>query len=191
MLTITVNNQTANQSSDGENITGIALNINSNITGAALAGSNAPVDLIDITSKTAVTDLGPGAMSDWTAATSLSQITLTDIGGGPPAYGIIGAPGSNGDYSNAGGSLTNNAGKQPYAQETAVFTVDLTGTNVSLASITGVEIGFGTQGNNYIGATVVQNVATPEPGTFGLSGMMAMVVGLAMWRRPKRCSCRS
>jgi len=129
-----------------------------------------------------VTNLGIGSLSHWTAATSLSELTVTTIGGGQPTDGIIGAPGSNNDYSNANGSLTGGT-KQPYADQTAVFTLDLTGTNITLDSITGVEIGFGTQGNNYIGTTAqitVQgfNSSTPEPETFWLFGLSAVLIGL-------------
>jgi hypothetical protein len=186
VLTVTVENNTVNQSSDGENITGIELNINSHITGGSLVSSYAPIDLIDITSKTAVGTLGPGAMSNWNSSTSLSELTLTTIGSGPPSYGIIGFPGSGGVYSNANGSLTNNASKQPYAQEEAVFTVDLTGSNITLSSISGVEIGFGTQGNNYINASVVTNIATPEPGTawFVVTGIS--MICLDTWRKRRK-----
>ncbi len=186
VLTVTVNNFTGNQGSDGENITGIELNINSNITGASLVSSYAPVDLIDISSQTAVTDLGAGAMSHWTGAvTSLTELTLTTIGSGAPSDGIIGAPNSGGVYSNANGSLTNNANKQPYAQEQAVFTLDLTGSNITLSSITGAEIGFGTQGNNYINASVVANIATPEPGTawFVVTGISMICLATRLKRR--------
>jgi len=82
--------------------------------------------LIDVPSASSVTQLGVGSLSNWTAATSLSQLTLTTIGGGPPSDAIIGAPNGSGVYSNANGSLTNNASKQPYAKETATFTIDLT-----------------------------------------------------------------
>jgi len=123
-------------------------------------------------------------MSHWTGAvTSLTELTLTTIGSGQPSYAIIGAPNSQGLYSAANGSLTNNANKQPYAQEEAVFTVDLTGSNITLGSITGVVIGFGTQGNNYINASVAANIATPEPSMmwFGMTGVLMMCVGA--WRK--------
>ena len=109
-------------------------------------------------SKTAVTDLGNDSLSHWTAATSLSELTVTTIGGGQPIDGIIGAQGSNNHYSNANGPLKGGT-KQPYADQTAAFTLDLTETNITLNSITGVEIGFGAEGNNYIGATT-QNTFT-------------------------------
>jgi hypothetical protein len=181
VLTIILENLTPNQTSDGENITGVKLNINSSqITGASIASSSA--DLIDIPSKTAVTNLGASSLSHWTATTSLSELTLTTIGGGQPTQAIIGAPGSGHDYSNANGSLTGGT-KQPYANQTATFTLDLTGSNISMSSITSVDIGFGTQGNNYIDPTGVENVATPEPGTFWLLGASAVLIGMGSQRK--------
>lgn len=184
VLTVILENLTPNQTSDGENITGVELNINSSqITGVALASASA--DLIQVPSKTAVTDLGVSPLSHWTAATSLSDLTITTIGGGAPTQAIIGAPNGSGDYSNANGSLTGGT-KQPYANQTATFTLDLTGSNISMTSITGVDIGFGTQGTNYIDPTGVENVATPEPGTFWLLGGSAVLIGLGSQRRRLR-----
>jgi len=186
VLTITLDNFTPNQTSDGENITGVELNINSSqISGASIASASA--DLIDVHSKTAVTDLGVSSLSHWTVATSLSELTLTTIGGGQPLQGIIGAPGSGNDYSNANGSLTGST-KQPYSNQTATFQIDLSGRNISMSSITGVEIGFGTQGNNYIGTTVQTTQqqlisSTPEPNTFWLLGASAVVIGLGSQRK--------
>ena len=115
VLTIILENLTPNQTSDGENITGVELNINSSqITGAALASASA--DLVEVPNKTSITNLGTGSLSHWTATTSLSELTLTTIGGGAPAQAIIGAPGSGNDYSNANGSLTGGT-KQPYANQ--------------------------------------------------------------------------
>lgn len=177
VLTIVLDNLSPNQVSDGENVTGIQLNINtSQITGVTLASATA--DLIQVPNKTSTpTDLGPGSLSHWAASTSLSDVTLTTIGTGTPTGGIIGAPNSSGIYSNAGGSLTANT-KWPFANQTATFMLDLTGTNISLSSITVAEIGFGTLGTNYIMA-----YPAPEPRTFWLLGASAVLIGLGSQRK--------
>ena len=178
VLTVIIDNFSPNQVSDGENVTGIQLNINpAQITGVTLVSSSA--DLIDVPNKTSITDLGSGSLTHWTAATSPSELTLTTIGSGTPAGGIIGAPNSSGVYSNAGGSLTAST-KWPLANQTATFVLDLTGTNISMSSITGVDIGFGTLGTNYIAALLVP---TPEPGTFCLLGAGAVLIAPRYWRR--------
>jgi hypothetical protein len=186
VLTVVLENLTPNQTSDGENITGLELNINSSqITGVSLASASA--DLIQVPNKTSVTNLGTGSLSHWTATTSLSELTLTTIGSGQPTQAIIGAPGSGNDYSNANGSLTGGT-KQPYANQTATFTLDLTGSNISMSSITSVDIGFGTQGTNYIDPTGVESVATPEPGTFWLLAASTVLIGLGSQRKRLRKS---
>ncbi len=185
-LTITLNNLTVNQSSDGENITGIKLGIDtSEITGIT-GGLTSSADLIDVGSHGVVNDLGTGSLSHWTAATSLSDIILTTVTGGAAKDAIIGAPGPTGTYSNANSSIISGT-KQPYAMESAVFTIYLLGSNISLASFTGVQIGFGTVGNNYIDANIApatgqQSLATPEPGTFWLLALSVMVIGLVARR---------
>jgi hypothetical protein len=178
VLTVTLENFAADQISDGENITGIKLSINSSqITGVTLASSTA--DLIQVPNKTSITDLGIGSLSHWTATTSLSELTLTTIGGRAPTQAIIGAPASGGDYSNANGSLTGRT-KQPYSNQAATFTLDLTGSNISMSSITGVDIGFGTEGTNYIDPPLT---ATAEPGTLWLLGASAVLIGLGSQRK--------
>ena len=62
------------------------------------------------------------------------------------------------------------------------------GTSITLASISGAEIGFGTQGTNYINASVVSNfttnnVSTPEPGTFWMFGISGALIGLGSLRK--------
>ncbi len=189
VLTIILENFAQNPISDGQNITGLELNINpAQITGVTLASSSA--DQIDVAGngshKGDVTDLGTGSLSHWTAGTSLSTLTLTTIGSGQATDGIIGAPNSSGDYSNAGGSLTSST-KWPFANQTATFVLDLSGSNISMSSITGVDIGFGTLGTNYILAS-----QTPEPGTFWLLGGSAVMVGLGSRRkRPGNTNPRS
>jgi hypothetical protein len=181
VLTVVIDDNTVNQKSDGENVTGVELNINSSqITGDTLVSSSGAA--IDVPSQSSVTHLGVESLTHWTATTSLSQLTLTTIGGGTPIDGIIGIPNGSGVYSNADGSLTG-SNKWPFAQETATFTIDLTGTNISMSSITGAEIGFGTLGTNYINATVITNIATPEPGTFWLLGISGVLIALGSQRK--------
>jgi hypothetical protein len=176
VLTVIIDNLSPNSVSDGENVTGLKLNVNSSqITGVTLASSSA--DLIQVPNQSSVTNLGIGSLGHWTAATSASELTLTTIGSGQAIDSIIGAPNSSGDYSNAGGSLTGST-KWPFADQMATFVLDLTGTNISLSSITGADIGFGTLGTNYIIAP-----PTPEPGTFWLLGAGGVLIVLASRRK--------
>jgi hypothetical protein len=52
-----------------------------------------------------------------------------------------------------------------------------------MSSVIGADIGFGTQGNNYIDPTGEVNIATPEPGTFRLLGASAMPIGPGSQRK--------
>ncbi len=183
VLTVILENDTANQTSDGENITGLKLNLDSSVTGASYASGTGT--LIQIGSGGTVTSSAAGsALSHWTAATSLSQLTLTTIGGGAPVDAVIGTPNGSGIYTNANGSLTGGT-KQPYSQKTATFTINLTGTNITLSSFTGASIGFGTAGTNYIttGPPTTSTSATPEPGSFWLLGTGAAMISLASQRK--------
>jgi len=196
VLTIVLENLTANPRSDGQNLTGVSFDMTGlAATGSTLVGSNA--DLIDVagTSGGVVTDMTPTSaekvndLTHWgVTATSLNDLTLsTFTGDGPPIQGVAGAPNSSGLYSNGNSSFDQGGAKLPYANQTATFTVDLVasaGSNLSLSGISNVELDFGTTSNaDLIAATVVTNIATPEPCTFWLLGFSALLIGLASQRK--------
>jgi hypothetical protein len=190
VLTITLENFTANQTSDGQNITGVTFGLTGlAATGSSIAGTNA--NLIDVGSGGAVTDLTPNSpqqvndLTHWNVATSLNDLTLSTFGGGAPIQAVAGSPDSGtGKYTRGNGSF--DGGKEPYAFETATFTIDLAGTSLTLANLSNVKLSFGTGGvaSDLIAATVI--TTTPEPGTLWLFGVSTVLIGFGVCRGPRR-----
>jgi hypothetical protein len=195
VLTITLENETVNPKSDGQNITGITFGLTGlSASGSFIAGTSA--DLIDVSSGGVITDTTPTAgakvndLSHWNVATSLNDLTLSTFGSGAPIQSVAGAPNSSGVYSNGNSSFDGGGAKTPYAYETATFTIDLAGTSLTLANLSNVKLNFGTAGvsSDLVAATVV--TTTPEPGTFWLLGVSVVLIGLGTQRKWARVQTR-
>ncbi len=177
VLTLTLTNLEANIQDVGQAVTGIKFNL------SQLTGSSTPVsetgDGVTVNSTSSLTDNGLGTLANqWTGSTSLQTVTLSALGGGNPGDSILG-PETSGEYPDANGSIAGNGAHNPFVNETATFTFDLTGfTGQNIDSIlSAVQIGFGTAGTDYVSATLVP---MPEPGSIMLclGGLGLLAAGI-------------
>ncbi len=181
-LSVQLTNQVTDERSVGQAITGFSFGLTS-----GLADFNGAFgDQIQVASNGVVSDLGrnpQATLSDWRTTTSGRTVTVTDLGKGQPKLSILGAA-TDGVYRNANGSIAGNKAHNSFVSEVATFTFrGVTGNLVADS----VRIGFGTEGTNYVVASLVPEMvpfsssisnvgfdsSAPEPGTwcFALAGL--------------------
>lgn len=198
-LTVYLYNLTSNQVSAGQAISGIKFGLSS---GSATYGG-ATGDLIDLSqggfvnssdTLTAGNQPVSSSLNLWSASTSLSNVTLSDLGTGQPKQTILGLPTSGQTtYSSANGSITGGS-HNPLTWEVATYV--FTGvTGAVNAGVGAVQIGFGTAGTNYIstgagttqiGANPYDTTSTPEPATWSMMLLGGGLILLGARRRVRR-----
>jgi hypothetical protein len=176
-LTVQLLNLVTDPKNVPQNFSGVTFTVGGLTQARTLTSSSG--QLIDIDKFGNYSDLccttTPLCLSSWQAATTLSTITLTNLGpvGSGPEETIIGAP--SGSAYTAGGSIEANAAQNPFVLESATF--EFTGMQGVTANspISNVVFTFGTDSNQQIAAVA----ATPEPSTWSLFGLgiAALVLG--------------
>ncbi len=140
--------------------------------------------------------LGPTVPTGWALSNSGATYEVDDLGAAGPEHTIVGPPDGSNVYSNANASIAGNGPHNPFLDESASFTVTITGVN-SLTDISNVVFQFGTtDGTNKVTGTMTPSGTTtpggggtpvasvPEPSTWA---MLLSGVGLLMfWRARTR-----
>jgi len=174
-MTVTLTDLLANPGSVANILNGIQINISGVSSVSGLTANNGTY--VDIAADKSYTT---GALSGSTIAgayalSGSSTITLTALGGGQPAYLIIGQPG----YSAANGSIAGNAPHNPFILGSATFQFTLNGQGGFLESnISGITFLFGT-GSDY--STTTRTVV-PEPATLVAGALLLLPLGVSAVR---------
>jgi hypothetical protein len=179
-LTIVLSNLLANETSDGQAISGLEFNLSQILAGTGTltdTGTTVSVSNHVGTPDSTVVDAG------WAFGTYNSENILCIIcqsgltppdHTAPPSHLILGP----GPYTNANGSITAHS---PYMDQTVTFTIN----NSSITEntdISGVIFKFGTNFSDSTQTTGIPSdpghseAVTPEPGTLALAGIPALLL---------------
>jgi hypothetical protein len=176
ILTITLTDLAVDPNSVIENISGFSIQFNSSVSGTTFLSDNSI--LREVMGDGTFTDSAAGALPQhWATTYTSNAITIDDLGSGPgPAYTILGAPGSSGNYQNkqGAGSISGNSPHNPFLDQTATWIFTVPG--LSSLSITDVTFQFGTtDGQNHLTTAVTP---APEPASLLLgAGALLLAIG--------------
>ena len=177
-ISVTLTDLYVDPNSVGLNLSG--LEFTTGVTPSSATVSSSSADSVRVASGGSYTNNGtvsPG----WAIALTGAVTKLDDLatGGAGPAYTIIGAPGSGGQYDAANGSIARNRPHNPFLYEIATWTLSEAGVT-SATSISNVLFQFGTTDNSFTAATGGGIVGTPEPGTAGILVLGGAVLVLSL-----------
>jgi hypothetical protein len=159
-VTIMLSNLQANITDVAQAISDFAFTLNGGATSGTLTSSSGQE--INIANNGTFA-LGSTVSTGW-ALTGLSLSVLGTPTG--PAHLIVGPPAGGGTYSAANGSIAGNGPHNAFLNQSATFTLAITGVTAA-TNVTGATFSFGTTaGANVTGTPTT----TPEPGTLILFG---------------------
>ncbi len=195
-MVITLTNLQSNITSVGQNISWLWFTVNNgqailDLSGASVTLSGSLISISNTgTNKNPVITTSPAgtlknvqlgttgnSTENWSAGQGSTQFYFNDLnGGGQPDQTIIGPP----SYSTVNASIYNTSfSHNPFIQNQAVFTITTSPGVLADATISNVQIGFGTTLGSYSGKV-------PEPGSLALFGIGALGLAGAFRRRQYR-----
>jgi len=175
-LTINLTNLIVNQNDVSQNISDLSFHIDGLTSSGPLVSSGNTIFVnSDGTTSPGSNDVSTGWVLDGTGP----NFHLNGLGtaANVPAFTIIGAPGPGGIYTNANGSIAGNNAHNPFLNQTATFTMTISGLT-SVSQLSNVSISFGTTAGDNVPVTNL-----PEPTTMMLLGTGLLgVAGVARRR---------
>jgi hypothetical protein len=179
-VTVTLFNLLVNPTTVAQNLSDFDFALSGTTSLGSLASSSGQE--ITVASNGTAT-LGSSVATGWaftspTAGSYLLNVLGTAIG---PSHTIIGASGAGGIYTNAGGSITGNGPHNPFLNQTATFTLNITGVTAD-TTVSSAIFSFGTAaGDNVPGGP---GSSVPEPVSLSLVGGGLLALGLLRKRLP-------
>jgi hypothetical protein len=145
-----------------------------------------------------ITVAGPGSTVGSTVATGWIfsspsagsyLLNVLGAGGAGPSHLIIGAPGAGG-YTNANGSIAGNGPHNPFLNQSATFTLNITGVTTD-TTVSNAVFSFGTTAGDdvtgcLVGGPSCASSTVPEPISLSLVGGGLLALGLLRKRLPRR-----
>lgn len=179
---ILLQNLQPNPTSVVQNLSDLFFTVSSGLNSGTLGTSSGQEVSID---KNGVPTLGGTVSTGWglDAFDTTLGFHLNDLGHAGPAHTIIGPPGATGNYTNANGSIAGNKPHNPFLNQSATFTVDITGL-AATDTVTSATFSFGTvAGINLMGGGGPPQ-SVPEPGNYAmLAGILVPGIGFLIRRR--------
>jgi hypothetical protein len=188
----------ANSRSVVQNVSALSFTVDPAITTPGVIASSS-ANVITIAGDGTYT-VGASVPTGWKLSNSGATYEVDDLNGGAgPAHTLVGPPDLSNVYSNGNGSLDGNGPHNPFLNQTASFTITITGVN-SVTDINNVVFQFGTtDGDNKVTGTLTSTgsatpgtggtpvAAIPEPSTWAM--LLGGVALLMFWRmRTRRAS---
>lgn len=182
-MTITLNNLLVNPTTVAQNLSDFSF-VLSGTTSLGSLGTNTGQEITVAANGTATT--GSTVATGWIFSSPSAGTYLLDAlgaGGAGPEHTILGAPGAGGIYTNANGSIAGNDPHNPFLNQSATFTLNISGVTTS-TTVSNVLFSFGTvSGNNVPGGG--NNSTVPEPVSLSLVGGGLLALGLLRKRLPR------
>ena len=186
-IQITLSDLLANPRSVGQLVSDISFRADGLTSGTG--GANVPSATYVAVGSGGATSAG-ACCANWELTNANGIYHLTALAGGShtgPAYLIIGPPDGNGLYGDANGSIARNRPHNPFIQQSALFTLGITGATASTV-ISDVVFSFGTQpGENVAAVTAVPIPAAIWLFASGLLGLGTLAKRARRARTSARC----
>jgi len=180
-VTIQLFNLLANPTTVAQNLSDFAFSLSGTTALGSLASSSGQE--INVAADGTFT-LGSTVAAGWILSSPATGSYILDAlaaGGAGPEHTIIGGAGIGGTYSNANGSIAGNDPHNPFLNQSATFTLNITGVTAA-TTISNVIFSFGTaSGNDSGGGSTV-----PEPLSLSLVGGGLLTLGLLRKRLPRQ-----
>jgi hypothetical protein len=157
------------------------------LSGTTSLGSLASSSGQDITvASNGTFTLGSTVATGWafTSPTAGSYL-LNVLGAAGPTHTILGAPGAGGTYSNANGSIAGNDPHNPFLNQSATFTLNITGVTTD-TTVSSAIFSFGTAAGDNVPGGSGPNSTVPEPVSLSLVGSGLLALGLLRKRLPRK-----
>jgi len=181
-VTVQLFNLLVNPTTVAQNLSDFAFSLSGSTTLGSLASSSGQSVTI---AAGGVATTGASIATGWIfSSPSAGSYLLDDLGAGGsgPGHTIIGAPGAGGVYTNANSSIAGNGPHNPFLNQSATFTLNITGVT-DATTVSNVIFSFGTvSGNNVPGG----GSSVPEPVSLSLVGGGLLALGLLRKRLPRQ-----
>jgi hypothetical protein len=188
-VTITLSNLFVNPLTVAQNLSDFSFVLSGTGFGSGSLGSSSGQEVTVAGDGSFTT--GSSVSTGWLLSSpAAGSYKLDDLNGGAgPTHTIIGAPGAGG-YTNANNSITGNGPHNPFLNQSATFTLNITGVTAN-TTVSSAVFSFGTTSGDEVTGCVVggpscASSTVPEPVSLSLVGGGLLALGLLRKRLPRR-----